>query len=101
MLRTEWGSGKGRVLCPACSKSLRLSPPYPLIILWGSFPVFLYFLLTRGIREGWFSSIKMLLAWFVGSALVSVYVSEIKPPILNPTPPDNNAPIELFKREDK
>jgi hypothetical protein len=101
MLRAEWGSSKGRVLCPACNKSLHFSPPYPLIILLGSFPVFLYFLLTRGIREGWFSSIKMLLAWVVGSVLVSVYISQIKPPVLKPSPPDNDAPIESLKREDK
>jgi hypothetical protein len=98
MLRAELGTKQGRVLCPTCNTSLSFSPPYPLIILWGSFPVFLYFLLTRGIREGWFSSIKMLLAWFVGSLVASVYISQIKPPILKLPPPDKDAPIELFKR---
>ena len=101
MLHTEWGSSKGRVRCPTCNRSLRLSPPYPLIVLWGSSPVFVYYLLTRGIHDGWFSSIKMLLAWLLGSVVASVYISQIKPPVLRLSPPNDDSPIQLFKREDR
>ena len=99
MLRAEFGSRKGHVICPSCNRTLRYSPPYHMITLWGSSPIFIYFLLTRGIREGWLSSVRMLLAWFVGSIVVSAYISRIKPPILKLS--DDDGPIRLFKRADK
>lgn len=98
--RAELGS-KGRTICPVCSASLRLSPPYPIIALLGTFPILYFFVVTRGVNEGLFSLIRMLFIRFLGSVVLSVYLSRFKPPVLKLSPPDKDAVIELFKQEPK
>jgi len=94
----DWGSA-GAADCPVCSASVRLSPPYPLIVLWGTFPILCFFLVSTGIREGILLPLKMIVIWFVGSLIVSVLISQVWPPQLRLSRRrDKNAPIELFDK---
>ena len=97
-LRVDWGSS-GAANCPVCNASVRCSPAYPLIVLWGSFPVLCFLLVRTGIRNGLVSPFRMIVIWFVGSLLVSLLISQIWPPKLKLTRRhDKDAPIELFDK---
>ena len=98
-LRTEWGSF-GVVDCPSCGAALRYSPPYPLIILWGSLPILCYFLLAKGMHEGVVYCVKLALLWFVGSIAVSVLASQIRPLTLK-LARDDDKPVDLFNGQNK
>jgi hypothetical protein len=78
--------------------SVRLSPPYPLIALWGTFPILCFFLVTTGIHEGFLLPLKMIVIWFVGSLIASVLISQVWPPKLKLASRDKDAPIELFDK---
>ena len=99
-LRVDWFSKIGATACPVCGAKFRLSPPYPLIFLWGSFPVLCFFLFTRGFQQGVLSSVRMVVAWFFGSVIASVYISRVRPPMLKLLGPDKDTPIQLFKKAD-
>jgi hypothetical protein len=95
-LRVDWGSA-GRMECPECGIGLRYSPPYDLIILWGSFPFLCFFLVTKGIQGGLFFSAKLVLTWFFGSMLFSALLGRVRPPKLKlACPKDKDGPIQLF-----
>ena len=97
-LRVDWRSA-GRMECPGCSIGLRYSPPYDLIILWGSFPFLCFLLVTKGIQGGLLFSLKLVVIWFVGSIVISGLLGQVIPPKLKLAPPkdeDKDAPIELF-----
>jgi len=96
-LRIDWGSARGAD-CPVCSASVRLSPPYPQMVLSGAFPILCFFLVKVGIRQGLFLPLKMIVVWFVGSVVVSVLISQVWPPKLKLVPRDKSAPIELFDK---
>jgi prepilin signal peptidase PulO-like enzyme (type II secretory pathway) len=78
-LKNEWGNG---IHCRKCSAEVRYSPPYPVIFLFGSAPILVAALAVRGVEEGFVASIKMVLAWFLGSICAAVFFSWIKPPKL-------------------
>jgi hypothetical protein len=82
--------------CPECGVGLRYSPPFDLIILWGSFSIFCFLLVTKGIQGGLLFSVKLVLIWFFGSMVFSALLARIKPPKLKLASPDKDAPIELF-----
>jgi len=91
-LRARWGGGSE---CPNCCASLRWSPPYHMIVLWGSFPILVFFIATKGIREGLVSIMTMAVTWLIGSTVVAILVSLIHPPKLKLTS-DDGAPPTLF-----
>jgi len=98
-LKAEWGL-KGGVQCPVCGASLRYSPPYPTLALWGSFPLLAFFLAKTGIHEGILVWVKAAVVWFLGSVVVSVLASYVRPPKLKLAPKDDNAPPDLFGKYD-
>jgi hypothetical protein len=99
-LRAQWGGGSQCVICGA---QVRLSPSYPLLVLWGSFPFLCIVLAREGIARGIFFSVKIVIVWFFGSILLAVLLSRIKPPKLKSMSPkeDKHAPIELFDKRRK
>ena len=89
----------GLMECPECGIGLRYSPPYPLIIMWGSFPILCVLLVTKGIQGGLLFSVKLVVIWFVGSIVISALLARIKPPKLklaSRKDKDKGEPIELF-----
>jgi hypothetical protein len=97
-LRVEFGY-HGGLTCPVCNAQLRYWPPYHHIALLVTLPILLFALVTRGLHEGWFFSIKVVVLWFVGSIAVSVLISQIKPPILKSNQfVDKDAPPSMFDK---
>jgi hypothetical protein len=78
-LKNEWGCGTHCVLCGA---KVRYSPPYHLIILFGSLPFLIAELAVRGIEQGLLASIIMVIIWFFGSIYLAIFISWIRPPKL-------------------
>jgi hypothetical protein len=93
-LRTRWGGGSE---CPNCSASLRWSPPYHMIVLWGSSPILIFLIATKGIREGLLPILAMALEWLIGSIIVAILVSLIHPPKLKLTSGRSTPPTLLGK----
>jgi hypothetical protein len=96
-LRVEWGSGGG-VVCPRCGASLRYSPPYHLILAWGSFPILCFFLATKGVLYGAFFCIKITILWFFGSIGISYVLASFLPFKLKLSKPSGfeDEPLKLF-----
>jgi hypothetical protein len=88
-IKNEWGNG---IHCPVCGAEVRYSPAYQHIILIGSSPFLVAALSIRGIEQGFVASIMMVLAWFVGSILLSVLVCNILPPKLKLASDDEEDP---------
>jgi hypothetical protein len=88
---------RGGSECPVCNAALRWSPPYHLIVLWGSFPILVFFVVSEGIRGGIRLVIMMVLTWLLQSIAISVILAWIKPPKLK-LAEDGNAPPTLFTK---
>src|ERR1700741_298067 len=87
-LRPDFTSGG--MECQNCGAGVRFSPPYVLIIGWGSFPILCVLLVTKGIRDGLLVSLEMVTLWFVGSIVISALLSQFKPPTLKLSPPKDD-----------
>ena len=94
-LKVRWGGGSE---CPVCCAALRWSPPYHLIVLWGSFPILVFLVLSEGIRGGIALVIAMVLTWLLQGIAISVILARIKPPKLKLADDSGSGPPSLFGR---
>jgi hypothetical protein len=88
-IKNEWANG---MHCPVCGAAVRYSPAYQNIVLLGSSPFLVAALSIRGIEQGFVASLMMVLAWFVGSVLLSILIFNVIPPKLKLASDDEEDP---------
>jgi hypothetical protein len=90
---------RGGLSCPYCDTRVKYWPRYPEIVHLITLPILLFVLASGGIYKGWVFSIKAVVEWYVGSIMLSVLISQIKPPILKQDHSlDKNAPPSMFDK---